>query len=253
MFKALLILFVAIVPGLSHAWGATGHRVIADLAQLRLTPATAVEVEKLLALEGTARLADVSTWADEHRSQATSRWHYVNLGSDCRYREEEHCPDGQCVVAAIDRQARVLASKAPDLVRLKALKYLVHLVADVHQPLHAGFAEDRGGNLFQVQWAGRGSNLHRVWDSGLIDAREGGIEQLASDVAAQAEGSPAALSPAEWAEESCRVVGTDGFYPATHKLGMGYARLHESTLTRALARAGVHLAALLDIALRSRN
>ena len=117
-----------------------------------------------------ASLASISTCADDNRTPVTAPWHYVNLPRDgtCRYEAERDCVSESCVVAAIERQAAVLASSASDEARLSALKYVVHFVADVHQPLHAGFADDRGGNTYQLQAFGRGTNLHAVWDTALI-------------------------------------------------------------------------------------
>ena len=153
----------------AQAWGSQGHQVIAGLALSQLTPKARAEVDKLLALEPGKTLVSLSTWADEHRSPATARWHYVNFPRDsCSYLPQRDCPDGQCVVAAIDRQTEVLKSDAPPEKRLNALKYLVHLVGDVHQPLHAGYLDDKGGNTYQLQAFMRGSNLHAFWDSGLI-------------------------------------------------------------------------------------
>lgn len=76
-------------------------------------------------------------------------WHYVNFTrGDCAYDESRDCPDGYCVVGSIKRQLQVLASNAPDDRRLTALKYVVHFVGDVRQPLHAGFLDDKGGNKY---------------------------------------------------------------------------------------------------------
>ncbi len=102
------------------------------------------------------------------------------------------CPDGNCVVAAIDRQLQVLKSNAPAGRRLLALKYFVHLAADVHQPLHAGYAEDRHGNMYQLQAFMRGSNLHALWDFGLIKNVDMSNEALTARLRAKpvVSGSP---------------------------------------------------------------
>jgi nuclease S1 len=144
----LIALVLTAVPGLASAWGAQAHRLVASLAWTQLTPATQAEVSRLLALEPDSSFESISTWADEVRSPSTASWHYLNFPRDasCRYEAMRSCPSGHCVVAAIQRQLGVLRGPSSDPDRLKALKYLVHLVADVHQPLHAGFADDRGGN-----------------------------------------------------------------------------------------------------------
>ena len=123
--------------------------MIAAEAQQLLTPAARAEVDRLLALEPGATLASISTWADETRSPGTASWHYVNFPRDagCAYEAPRDCPGDACVVGAIARQEAVLTSTAADAEKLVALKYLVHFVGDVHQPLHAGYADDKGGNV----------------------------------------------------------------------------------------------------------
>lgn len=153
------------------AWGTQAHQVIAGLAMAQLTPQARHQVESLLAFESGATLMSVSTWADETRNPATAPWHYVNFPRDsCTYEMSRDCPDGKCVIGAIDAQTAILKSNATDEKRLNALKYLVHLVGDVHQPLHAGYLDDKGGNTYQLQVLRRVTNLHALWDSGLDPA-----------------------------------------------------------------------------------
>ena len=122
-----------------------------------------------MAQEQGETLVSISTWADEHKNPASAKWHYVNFPRDsCSFDAARDCPDGQCLISAIERQTAVLMSNAPDEKRLNALKYLVHLVGDVYQPLHAGYQDDKGGNKYQLQSFMRGSNLHALWDSGII-------------------------------------------------------------------------------------
>lgn len=241
----------------AQAWGAEGHRLVASVAEQGLSPAARAEVERLLALEPGATLASISTWADEHRSPQTGAWHYVNFPRDagCSYEPARDCEDGACVVGAIERQVEVLKnSRAPDEARLKALKYVVHLVADVHQPLHAGFADDRGGNSYQVQAFGRGSNLHSLWDSGLLRNRAGGAEAVMQELKA-GQGvqrpSPAdSRTAAQWAAESCRLVSAPDFYPEGHKIDAGYAEAHDPALRQRLAEAARRLAGVLNSSLQ---
>ena len=175
----LTVLVALSQPTPALAWGAQGHQVVAKLAQAQLSAPARREVDRLLALEPGETLASISTWADEHRNPTTAGWHYVNFPRDtCTYDRDRDCPDGQCVVGAIEKQVAVLRSNAPDERRLAALKYLVHLVADVHQPLHGGYRDDKGGNTYQVQAFGRGSNLHALWDSGLIKSLDEDVDTL---------------------------------------------------------------------------
>lgn len=134
--------------------------MIADLAQAQLTTKAKSEIGKLLALELGETLAAISTWADEHRNPSTSAWYDVNVSkSTCNYDSQRDCPGGNCIVAAIDRQLAVLGPTAPDTMRPTALKYIVHLVADIHQPLQAGYVEDWG---MTAGTSPPGSSLPRV-------------------------------------------------------------------------------------------
>src|SRR5450830_521944 len=208
-------LFAVCVPVQALAWGAQGHQVIATLAQAQLSVKAKAEVNRLLALEPGETLATISTWADEHRNPASAKWHYVNFPREsCTFDAQRDCPDGKCVVAVIEKQLAILGGHGPDDKRLTALKYLMHLVGDVHQPLHAGYRDDKGGNTYQLRAFMRGSNLHAVWDTGLIRQRN---EETADRVTRlQRMTLPPRtkyLSPAEAAEESCRIVRMPGFYP----------------------------------------
>lgn len=139
--RSVLAILTSLLVTNAMAWGTEGHQVIASLAQAQLTTKARAEVNRLLALEPGETLASISTWADEHRNRATGPWHYVNFPRDsCTYDAHRDCPDGKCVVGAISKQIIILASKAPDESRLKALKYIVHLVGDVHQTVAPAIA-----------------------------------------------------------------------------------------------------------------
>lgn len=230
-----------------HAWGVDGHRIVAAIAQQHLQPQAAKEAARLLAQEPGATLTSISTWADEHRSPATAAWHYINFPKgECRYQQERDCLDGKCVVEAIRKQASVLQYDVNDEKRLAALKYLVHLVGDIHQPLHAGWGEDRGGNRYQLQAFMRGSNLHSWWDSGMIkylEQQEGAM--LASLLARKSPPPDLDWTPEVAAVESCRIVNQDGFYPG-RLIDVAYIRRYRDTLGLRLHTAGLRLAALLN-------
>lgn len=261
----------------ARAWGIQGHQVVAAIAWQALSPAARDEATRLLAQEPGQTLVSIATWADEHRGPATAPWHYLNFPrGQCRFDAARDCPDGQCVVGAIERQRAILASKAPDAERLQALKYLVHFVADVHQPLHAGYQDDRGGNTVQLRFLMRGSNLHALWDKGLIEQM--GLDnealiaaaqaQLAAQVKSQAHVQTQMLRPVQFqsqstapappdsglanatamAEESCRIVAQPGFYPQGDP-SPAYVAHTTPVLLQRLALAGQRLAALLNQAL----
>lgn len=233
----------------AQAWGADGHRLIAELAEARLSRDARAEIERLLAAEQGASLISISTWADEIRVPASARLHYLNTPpGPCSYERQRDCADGRCVVEAIERNVAVLRTKASDAERLVALKYVVHLIGDVHQPLHLGMREDKGGNLAQVQAFGRGSNLHKVWDSELIRHRAGGLSKLRSD-AGQATLARDDGTSTNWAMESCQVAREADFYPAIRVVDGDYAARWDAVLVRAISRAGSRLARVLNEAL----
>jgi hypothetical protein len=261
----------------ARAWGDRAHRVVADLAQAQLRPAAAAEVSRLLAGEAVPSLPGISNWADTVREDGgkagrrTRRWHYGDFhGADsrdgrpgCDYQPARDCPDGDCVVAAIDREFLALSDRRrPDAERAEALKYLVHLVADVHQPLHSSPVPDKGGLDFQVTWQGKGDNLHLLWDYGLID-REMEREGVDEDGYVRALQARPALAPdptrhsdrpvVDWADESCRVVRDGAVYPASHVLGDEYLDAHRAQMEERLRLAGSRLADMLNFALDPRT
>lgn len=243
---ALLVISLSWLPEVALAWGTEGHQVIAKLAEAQLTPKAQVKVQALLALEPGSTLASISTWPDEHRNRATARWHYVNFPrTSCTYDKERECPDGQCVVEAINVQTKVLSSTASDETKLKALKYLVHFVADVHQPLHAGYADDKGGNMYQVRAFGRGTNLHALWDTGLIgEVGLGSDTWIKKSLRNPVPAVALNLSSVNAAQESCQIVARTGFYPE-RKL-VDYIDAYAPVLETRLQLAGSRLAGILN-------
>ena len=247
--RAFLVGVVMVFGGVStaHAWGSEGHQVIALIAQAQLTPKARVEVDRLLAIEPGETLASISTWADEHRNPATAPWHYINfLRGDCVYNEQRDCPDGRCVIVAIKKQVEVLGSSATDDKKLTALKYLVHFVGDLHQPLHAGCQDDRGGNQYQLQAFMRGSNLHAVWDSGLIKNMGEDAQSMAERLQATPMGaSTKNFDAVQAAQESCDIVSQAGFYPE-RLVDVPYTQRFTPLLDSRLAIAGARLAGALN-------
>ncbi len=154
------------------AWGRLGHRVISKLAERHLTDEAKAEIKALL--EPGESLADCSTWADEHRRQLpkTAAWHYVDVPlEESRYDDKWAADDPAkgYVVPKIRELRLVLKDRSkPIEERRQALRFLVHLVEDLYMPLHVGENHDRGGNQLQVRFCDRGSNLHSVWDTGVI-------------------------------------------------------------------------------------
>jgi hypothetical protein len=246
---------LAFIPALAHAWGPAGHRIIAELADRQLTQTAHAEVRRLMAPTRDRSLADISTWADDLRDErdrhalwrATSKLHFVNFTSaSCRYSAPLDCAGGHCVVSAIERYARVLGDRSrADAQRAEALRFVVHFVADVHQPLHAGYRPDKGGNRFQLQSEGRGTNLHAIWDSPVLASRRLGWRRYAA-MLARSPLPQASGTPAQWAEESCRATRDAGIYPHGHAIDKDYfARMRPLAEQRVRAAAS-RLADLLN-------
>ena len=235
-------------PSQALAFGEEGHEVIALVAQQYLNAEAKTKIEALLALEPGETLVSIANWADRTRNKTTAAWHYVNMprDSNCEYVAARDCPDGACVVGALEAQVKRLTSGGSDVERLKALKFVVHLTGDLHQPLHAGFADDRGGNTYQLQAFGKGTNLHALWDTALIRDIDPDPETLASKLIAGSDVAPATtFDPVLWARESCGIVSQASFYP-DRRPAETYLRTYKPIIERRLYLAGVRLAATLN-------
>ncbi|GAB2965571.1 S1/P1 nuclease [Hymenobacter coalescens] len=171
-------------PHSLRAWGHEGHRTIALIAEKHLSRKAAAQVKELLASES---LADVASWADEVRSKPeykhTGPWHFVNLPLGmgfADFHQQLKAKTEPNAYQALQDNVKLLADKKqPREKRLEALKFVVHLVGDIHEPMHVSRAEDKGGNDIQLQFQGQGTNLHRMWDSGLIKAQGLSDQQMA--------------------------------------------------------------------------
>lgn len=248
---ALCVSLLLMGTGESFAFGEEGHRIIAALASEQLTPTARRHVALLLADEPDPTLPGIAFWADQHKNRYTAPMHYVNLpAGQCHYDVARDCPDGRCVITAISRYQSELADRgSSEVTRIKALKMLVHLVGDAHQPLHAGLAEDRGGNQFQIQWDGRGSNLHKLWDSQMIESIDPDWMSYAKSLRQGLTPSNDKSGPVQWVEQSCALVNSAGFYPTNHKPSRDYLDQWKPTLDRQLQQAAHHLALLLNVTL----
>jgi hypothetical protein len=265
-------LCLGLLPRRAAAWGQEGHRIVARAAWQRLTPKARREVRKLLRPGET--LESVSTWADTVRNfrPETSRWHYVDIPKDePGYDAARHCqrtPLGDCVVLAVDGGRRTLrgaaaglaadeaafwlalmSARASQQARYEALKFLVHFVGDLHQPLHCADNHDRGGNDVAVTFFGQKSNLHRVWDSDII--KRAGLNQTARRVAAAISTEDAAALAADpvvtWVDEAHTLARTNAYdVPADNRLGQDYYQKNRPVVETQLARAGARLAGILN-------
>jgi hypothetical protein len=307
--RAIVIGLCLLGSGVSwvRAWGPVAHAVIGELVENDLLkqdtglrtlltqfqqPGQRQQVRQaLLGMELPASgqaLRLLANWPDVQRGEPgmlpfDGQRHYINLPHHAVYNRAQHCPDGVCSVETLLQQRTILADRhAPLPQRAVALAWVTHLVGDMHQPLHAGKADDRGGNLTCTAWMGEpsrlididgkkscsGANLHAVWDSKILEAVTGvshpdnvtaltrGLARLLPPVQA-AEPPLTVRTAAEWrtvverwhAETQALILQMD-IYPSGKIISDCYIQQHYRTIRLQVLRAAVRLAALLHHTLK---
>ena len=252
------------IPTQAGAWGRDGHRVVAEIALRFMTPAARSQADALLAAAGGESLVAASDWADRIRRERrdTAPWHFVDIevGSG-PYVDARDCRGRSCVVDKIEDFRAELADRRLDPERRgEALKWLVHLVGDVHQPLHAADRHDKGGNALEVDFEGKERRLHEIWDVELVKLARGARSDAEYAAALSRSITPADRatwsqgSPAAWANESHELaerVAYGELQPGPRPaITAAYERDAVRVVDVQLERAGVRLAALLNGALR---
>lgn len=241
------------------AWGPDGHQIVAAIAEQRLSDEAKAAVTELL--DGQT-MTEVSSWADRARRQEEYRWtgpmHYANLAPGAtKFDMARDCAPAEdgapgCVVSAIEHYRSVLEDDAATHeAKTEALKFLIHFVGDVHQPLHVSFERDRGGNSIKVTFLGHESNLHRVWDEQLIESRElpwrEYMESLSSKITVEQQLAWAETDPAVWATESYQLAVSNAYaVPADGVLDEAYVSRNIGVVERRLSQGGVRLALVLN-------
>lgn len=271
MRKIIAVFLLLVFPSTqSFAWGPKGHQIVGDIARNHLTPTARQNLQALL---GNDDLAAIANWADEVRPQRPESfgWHFVDIPREAAgFSEERDCymPDDKhpytkedhhnCVVDRITMFKQIVADKtAPRDARLEALKFLVHFVGDIHQPMH-GIADERGGNGIHVSEFGSTQcgkyqcNLHSAWDSGLLEHTGRSeqeyvayLEQMIASKKLQATGTPE-----DWANESWRFA-KQAWLSDGGSVDEAYYKANIGIVDERLALAGLRLAALLNQALGS--
>ncbi|WP_442267144.1 S1/P1 nuclease [Tenacibaculum sp. ZS6-P6] len=247
----ILLFNVSFAFGSDDTWGPTGHRVTGKIAEKHLTKKAKRKIEKLLQGES---LAFVSTYADEIKSDRNYRkysaWHYVNMPLDGDYESSKKNPKGD-LVTGINHCIKILKDKTSSLADKRfCLKMLVHLIGDLHQPLHIGRKEDKGGNSIQVQWHGRGSNLHRVWDEDIIakwDMSYVELAENAKDLTKEQINYIQKGSVLDWVKDSHKL--TKRIYNSAEsgdKLRYKYSYEFFPVVREQLQKGGLRLAKLLN-------
>lgn len=246
-----LVLLVNL-PSVALAWGPGGHRIVGQIAEQHLTETAAEAIHDIL---GERTLADVSTWADEIKDQRpeTSPWHYINPPPSAKRVTLDHCSSKGCVLSTILDQSRVLRSRrSTPAEKTEALSFVVHMVGDIHQPMHVSRAEDRGGNTIDVKIKGDRTNLHRAWDSGIMNLRRSSWGEIAEVLQAEITDEQVVdwsrpLDPAAWATESYQhAMGFAYKIPSDGELEDAYLDQSQNIIDERLKMGGVRLAALLN-------
>jgi hypothetical protein len=247
MQKILLTLFSITCSLNAFAWGQTGHRVTGAIAEQYLTPKARTAIHVLLPLED---LAEASTYADEMRSNPKEFWqkiarpfHYVTIPAGKRYAQIGAPKEGDAV-SALTMFSTTLRVEQKRL----ALRFVIHIIGDLHQPLHAGNGKDKGGNDIKINFFWKDSNLHRVWDSEMLDQRQLSYTewtaQLSRKISPQDVKAWSVTDPLIWIAESSRI--RDEIYPQEEKISWDYLYVHMPQVKRRLQMAGVRMAAYLN-------
>lgn len=257
------------------AFGSFGHRTIAEIANARLNPQARDQVAALLKVAPRPSLVGLSTWPDELRddpnaqenAKRTAPWHYMNFPSgDCSIDIAHACSNGNCLVPRLNEQIALLSDRTLPLAkRAEALGFVVHLFGDLHQPLHLGYAVDKGGNDFQISLGANappviapiapgipaqrmGANLHSLWDSLIFDVPKLGVAAEAAQIVALpiSETTAREINVEVIARESCAIVQASDFYPKKHFINAAYLTQMRPRAQLRVALAGRRLANLLN-------
>ncbi len=216
-----LLAWSALSAHAAFAWGVEGHAVVAAVAAQHLTPEAKKQLELLLGAHAESQMVAVASWADEIRSEQpdTRPLHFVDIPLDSEgYNPGRDCPGGKCIVQAISDYAAVLkdTSKTTEQ-RTIALKWLIHLIGDIHQPLHCADHMDRGGNKVKVILGDKLRNLHTVWDDDVVTAiapsQTAIVASINSMLTPDFESKVPLGPPAAWANESWKVAKAKVYGP----------------------------------------
>ncbi|ASZ10154.1 S1/P1 nuclease [Chitinophaga pendula] len=257
IYSLVIGLLLPLLPLAGYGWGPTGHRVVAEIAYQHLTPKARKQIDAII---GRQPLAMIANWPDfiksdtTHKYDGTSRWHYVDFPAACSrvafdsllksYQHENLYTQSQAMMQQL-KQAKLTHEQ-----QLFSLSFLVHLIGDMHMPLHVGRDEDQGGNKIKVYWFDKPSNLHRVWDEDLIDFQQLSYTEYSKALDVVSPEEVKALqkgSMQDWMFESHELA--EVIYSKTKpedKLSYRYNYWFLGDLNKQLLKGGLRLAALLN-------
>jgi hypothetical protein len=253
--RCLATIFLALITLGLISWGPKGHRAIAQIAQNHLSPAAKLAVKNILGTEG---LVDVSSYADEIRTDPqykyTGVWHYVNVepGLDFdQFAKTVTTMPQDNVYKMVIKFERILKDPGkPVTERATALKYIVHLIGDLHQPMHVSNGTDKGGNDIPVKFNGYDDNLHGLWDSGLINRQNLTYKQMATMY-----DNATPLEIKRWQSDDLMVWLWESYQISTilyqeaakdPNFDDNYYKTHLPVLEKRIEKAGIRLAGVLN-------
>jgi len=253
-FNCILFVFLVTFSSLSASnldWGATGHRTIGKIAEDYLKSKTKRKIAEILNGES---LALVSTFGDDIKSDPRYKkfntWHYVNMPFGVKYEDSEKNPNGDLVAGIYKCKEFILDEDTTNEDKAFYLKMLVHLMGDLHQPMHIGRVEDKGGNDIQVQWFNRGTNLHRVWDSDMINQFNMTYTELADNTIVVSKEQLKFLRKGtitDWANETQQhAIKVYASVKKGEKLGYSYMYKNFDLVREQVKIGGIRLAKVLN-------
>lgn len=248
MKSSLFACFFTVASLTAFGWGQTGHRAVGLIADRNLTKKARKEVSRILKGESVAM---VSTWMDDLYSDSTYNyaddWHWVTIPDGQTYETSEKNPNGDVIVTIERLISELKSGKFSGRDELERLKMLIHLVGDIHQPLHVG-RPDKGGNSIRVMWFRSDSNLHRVWDSDMIDGKDLSYTEFADWL-----GNPSTADKVAWEKSTVRewAMESVSYRPQVYnygegKLGFRYSYENFHIVKLRIQQGGIRLAAVLN-------
>ena len=246
---SLLLFSISLLTFNSFAWGPTGHRAVGLIAERYLSSTAKKKLQKILKGES---IAMASNWMDDVRSDSTydhmSDWHWVTIETGKTYDESVKNPKGDVIMTIERIIAELKSKKISGKQEEEYVKMLIHLIGDIHQPLHVGCCDDQGGNKVRLKWFREDSNLHRVWDSNMIDDSKLSYTELADAVGPPTKEDIIALQNAtvhDWSKESMS-MRTQVYAVGDGNLGYKYSYKNFGSVKKRIREAGVRLAGVLN-------
>lgn len=253
-----LLFLILLTPSLALAWGQNGHRITGAIATTLLTSEAQEKIQQIM---GNESLAEASTWPDFMRSSDEPFWrkssplHYVTVPQHKHYHEVGAPPQGDAMTGLTQFTKTLQSTTASREEKAKALRFVIHIIGDLHQPLHAGNGTDRGGNDVKVTYFGEPSNLHRVWDTQMIESQNLSYTEYTQFLSRTINNALiqqyTTTNPEVWIEESAAI--RDTIYPENDKLYYEYPYQHIGTVNERLVQAGIRIAAYLNQSLREHD